>query len=118
MVLVGKVLGIVDQQIGTLEECGMVGVGRTRCEVTALGKGGVMRFVIGGIDHDDTVVLEPEPEAERRVIEVLRTHLEVTDPELTLDQIVIVDGRTHLLGRHREVRVLHLSGERFADRIP
>ena len=41
---------------------------------------------------------------------------DVADGEGALDEVVVVDGRGELLDRDREVGVLHLSGERLAER--
>ena len=113
----GHVLGVMNQQIGVLEEGGVMNVGLADREVASVGQMLVVRFVIGRVHHGRSVCLEPISETQRRVIEVLRRHGDVTDLDDAFDEIVVVDSGSHLVGGDREVRILHLACQRVPDRV-
>ena len=48
----------------------------------------------------------------------MRADLEVGDGERPLDEIVIIDHTAELVDADREVGVLHLAGQRVAERCP
>src|SRR5262249_60228418 len=59
--------------------------------------------------------LQPIAERERGMVEIARRHLDVVDLEGALDQVVIADRGAELVECDREITVLHLPGERFAQ---
>ena len=50
------------------------------------------------------------------MMQVLRSDVDVADLQRSLDQIMVVQRRTEFLERDREIRGLHLSGQRLAKR--
>ena len=116
-VLLGCVLGVVDHDVGALQERDMAIVIAVRPHVAAHAEGGVERLVVGDVAHGGAVALQAVRERERRVVEVLRAHHDVVDVEHALDELVVVDPASELIDRDGEVRIAHLGGERLAQRF-
>ena len=116
-VLLGGVLGVVDHDVGALQERDVAIVVAVRSHVTARAEGGVERLVVGDVAHGRAVALQAIPERERRVVEVLRAHHHVVDLEHALDELVVADPASELIDRDGEVRIAHLGGERLAQRF-
>ena len=116
-VLLGKVLGVVNHEIGIRQKPRMLHVAATCRQVSAPAEFTIVRLVIARIDHTRTVDLEAIAERQRRVVEVLGDDGRVLDRQLSFDEIVIVDVGTELIDRDREVRVLHLSGKRLGQGV-
>ena len=92
LVLGGRVLRVVDDEIGAGKEL----------DVTAVllgqvaGAGGQMprmRLVIARVDDGDAVRLEPIAERERRMVEILRRDANVADVEDAFHDVVVPDAR-------------------------
>jgi len=73
-VLLGEVLGIVDQQIGPLTEAGVLEIVAAQGQVTATGEPPVMGFMVGGVHQGRPVDLESVPEREGGMVEIARGH--------------------------------------------
>ena len=114
-VLLGRVLGVVDHDVGALQERDMAIVIAVRPHVAAPAEGGVERLVVSDVAHGRAVAFEAVRERERRVVEVLRPHHDVVDLEHALDELVVADPPFELIDRDGEVRIAHLSGERLAQ---
>ena len=125
-VLGGRVLGVMDHQVGTGQELDMSLVlsvhrrcsGKSRRQAPRGGSVTCMGLVIDCIDHSDAVGLDAIPERKCRMVQVLGDDAHARDRKLSLDEVVIPDGGVELLQRHREIRVLHLAGERRFELLP
>src|SRR6185436_18129376 len=62
-----------------------------------------------------SIRFEPVAERERGMIEIAGGDLDLVDIERAFDQVVISDRGRELIGRHRKIGVLHLTGQRLAQ---
>lgn len=68
------------------------------------------------MDHGHTVGFKPIAERQGGMIEVLRPGRNVAELQGAFDQIMIADGGAQLLELEGEIGILHLPGERIAER--
>jgi len=73
--------------------------------------------VVAGVDYGGAAGFKTVAERKGRVIQVAGGDTEIIDFEFAFHQIVIADSSPELLHRDREVCVLHLSCQGFADRL-
>ena len=113
-VFAGEILRVMHHEVGAGEELGVAAI--LPGDVAVAGREAArMRLVIAGINHRDAVGLDAIAQGERRVVEIARGHLDVVDPQPSLDQLMIADRRAELLDAHWKIGVLHLAGERVAQ---
>ena len=96
-VLGSEVLRVVDDHVGTLQELNVPGVVPVRQHVTARAERGIERLVVGDVADDGAIALDPIPQSECRVIQVLRPHHEIADLERALDELVVPDCGAELV---------------------
>ena len=116
-VLLGRVLGVVDHDVGALQERDMAIIIAVRSHVATHTEGAIERLVVGDVAHGGAVALQSIRKRERRVVEVLRAHHHVVDVEHALDELVVADPASELIDRDGEVRIAHLCGKRLAKRF-
>ena len=74
-----------------------------------------MRLVIAGVDNGSAVRLQAVSQGQRRMVQVARGDLDIPDPQLSLDKVMVADGGAKLFEAHWKVGVLHLARERLAQ---
>src|SRR5262245_38057887 len=70
-----------------------------------------MGLVIGGIDQDYPIGLQPISQGEVRMVQVARGDTYVVQGECALDEVMVADRGTELLQGDRKIGILHLPGE-------
>src|ERR1035438_9678563 len=76
-----------------------------------------VRFMIGRVNERRAVGFETVAQRESRVIEVARHDANVVDLECAFDKVMVADGGSKLLQCDREICILHLSRQGFANRL-
>ena len=111
-------LRVVDQQVGAVDEAGELALfGGLRWPLAACQRQR-MRLVVGGVDDGRAVGLDAVAQRQRRVVHVVGADAHVVDLERALGQVVVAHPGGELLECDGEVGVLHLAGQRVADRRP
>ena len=117
VVLVDGVLRVVDQEVGVTEKRDVLRF--LAVELLEPGRSTLglrTGLVIGRVHDAHAVGLDPVSQRERRMVEIARRDRDVVDLELPLDEVVVLDVGAEVEELDREVRVLHLPGERVVDR--
>ena len=115
-VLIRGVLPIVDEEIGSFDELRMAQILARDLSFPASQRAGV-GLVIAAINHGHPVRLEPIAEGQGGVVQVMRGDLDIVDDERAFDKVVIANRGLKLIERDREIGVLHLPGQGFAQRL-
>ena len=76
------------------------------------------RLVIGSVDQRSTVGLQSEAQCQSSMVHVSRFDSDIGDLKIAFDELVITDLGAHLIEPHREISVLHLSGQRVLHGLP
>ncbi len=109
-VLLLRVLGVVDDQVGAAHERDVPLIAGV---IVPAGRRGPERLVIGGVGDAGASARDAVGDGRRRVVQVLGLDQHATDAEEALVELGEVDARAQIAQLHREVRVLHLPGHRL-----
>ena len=115
-ILVGRVLSVVDDEIRSREKLLVSRVLASPRDGVTGGEAPRVRFVVRRVDDDHARALEPVADGERGVMQILRRHLDVTELEAPLDEVVVAHRRSKVVEGEGKIGVLHLPGERLAQR--
>src|SRR5262249_23209306 len=74
-------------------------------------------LMIGAIYNGRAIRLEPVSERQRRMVQVMSGDFDVVDIEGTFDKLVIMNCSSELIRCYGKISVLHLTSERFAQRL-
>src|SRR5207244_6637916 len=113
-ILVDRVLGIVDHEVGPCEKLDVALLLPVHGRNPRGGPAPVpfsrlcasVRLVIKSVHDDHTIGFQSVAQREGRVVHVVGDYVRSGNAELTFNQIMETDGRAKLPGRHREKRVL------------
>ncbi len=111
------VLRILDHEVGIRQELDVTPILAHQLARVPLRERAAVRLMVGRVHDDHAVHLEAIAERQHRMVQVPRGHPDVADREGALHQLVIADRRRQLIETHGKVRVLHLAGERVAQRF-
>ena len=75
-----------------------------------------VRLVVRRIDDGHAIRFQSITERQRRMMQVLRGDVDVTDLQRPLHEIMVVQRGAKFLEGDRKIRGLHLSGQRLAQR--
>jgi hypothetical protein len=114
-VLLGRVLGVVDHEVGIGHEPGVPSIALVQDGLDAVGIGPRPpqllgeRLVVHQVHDRHAVGLDPVAQRYRRMIEKLRGDSNPADLVDALGKVVVADGRRQLVQLDRKIRELHLS---------
>ena len=115
LVLLGRELGVVNEEIGGLEEFAVPPVPSGQLAF-ARGKFTEKRLVVRCVGYASAVGLQAESQGERGVVHVAGLDVYVVDLKFAFTQLVKADIGGHLVQTQGKIGVLHLSGERLLQR--
>src|SRR5262245_19747439 len=72
--------------------------------------------MVESVNESYTIRPQLVPQGQRRMVKVLGFDRNVIERQGPFDQVVVVNGGTELLELQREIRILHLPGQRLAQR--
>ena len=115
-VLLGGVLGILDQQVDPTHELDQAPIATVDVAAPQAILHDPVRLMVGDVGDRNSVSLEAVAHAYCRVVQVVRAHDSVLDLDLAFLELAEADVGAQVAQWHGKVGVMHLPSEHIAQR--